>query len=210
MKHPRYTTRSRKTCATVFVTTLSEGVKVRYGCRMSRGLCSSALVGGLLLHAQIGLAQTPLSAPAPSPPADIATLGPRELSFREPIPAGYRPVQRTNVLVIGIGLGVFGLAYKSTVGFIAESLLFGGFEHAKAQLPILVPVVGPLLIEHPRPLELVLGGVQALGLVVGVAGFVFPRTILLRNDYRDSRARTLLYSLRPVISPQALGVRGQF
>jgi hypothetical protein len=136
---------------------------------------------------------------------ELATLGPRELSFRQPIPFGYRPVTRTNVLMIGIGVGAFALAYKSTVSSVAESFVRCGFEGAKAQLPVVIPVVGPLLVANPRPLELILGGVQALGLIVGIAGFFFPRTVLLRNDYRAH-----LRTLQPSVTRNTLGVIGQF
>jgi hypothetical protein len=143
----------------------------------------------------------PIVENVPAQPA-IAALGPRERAYVEPIPYGYRPVTRTNKLMVGIGIGTFALAYKSTVSAIVESVIRFGFDHAKGQLPLLVPVVGPWLTADPRTLDYVLGGFQAAGVVIGTLGFLFPRTILLRVDYQ---AR-----IHPTIGPRTLGLQGSF
>jgi hypothetical protein len=132
----------------------------------------------------------------------LAERGPRERSYVEPVPDGYRPVRRVNAIPVALGLATFGISYRSAVTAVIRTWVFDGGDAAARKLPMLVPVVGPFLVRERETLELVFGIGQSLGIAATLVGLLWPRTVLLRKDYRAF--------VLPTVGPRAVGVAGAF
>jgi hypothetical protein len=148
------------------------------------------------------------AAPSFAPPVaiDITERGPKERSYvaTEPIPEGYRPVRRFNAWPLAIGIAVFGLSYRSAVTAVIRTAVLDGGTAAKNRLELLIPVVGPFVVQDKSTTEQVFGIAQAVGLSTMLFGAFFRRTILLRNDYRAG------VTVTPMFGPGTLGAAGTF
>ena len=123
-------------------------------------------------------------------PQSVAMSGPREINNwneGEPIPPGYRPVERTRKgLIIG-GVITFGSLWMlSAMVAAANGDANKGKENPAAAL--YVPAVGPFIQmgsadSSTARLFLGIDGVaQCAGLAMFIVGLASPRTVLVRND----------------------------
>jgi hypothetical protein len=143
----------------------------------------------------------------------LAERGPKSLPFTSgaSVPAGYRPVHRIDAVMVATGFATFGIAYRSAVTTVIRSLILETRSESHAKLPLLIPVVGPLLVpaRFRQPLDVMFGGVQFVGVSLLTLGFFLPKTILLRNDYKDDGSPRKT-SVTPFIGPSTVGVTGTF
>lgn len=127
-------------------------------------------------------------------PQSVALSGPREIrSYREgdPVPPGYRPVERTRKgLVIG-GSVLFGTLY-----FFSALAAAVDADHGKGDLAALwAPGVGPFIQmaqteSATGKLFLAIDGLgQSAGLFMLIYGIASPKTVLVRNDLAKTEVR---------------------
>jgi len=120
-------------------------------------------------------------------PQSVAMSGPREIRSYEagdPIPPGYRPVERTRRGLIVGGAVLFGTLY-----FISALAAAIDADNGKGELaPLWVPGVGPFIQMFSTDsatgkLFLGIDGVgQSAGLFMLVYGLTARKTVLVRND----------------------------
>jgi hypothetical protein len=140
-------------------------------------------------------------------PQSVALSGPgiiKNWNEGDPIPPGYHPQDRMRTGLLVGGLVLFGTLYLFSAlgGAIAidackgSSNCHGGF--------LLVPVVGPFIEianANGSAVAIVFGiidGVgQAAGVAMAVAGFTWPKTVLIRNDLGKEQV-----TLQPVVGLQ--------
>ena len=139
-------------------------------------------------------------------PQSVALSGPREIkdwNEGDPIPPGYRPVERTRTgLVVG-GAVTFGVLYLFSLlaASIGEDVKGSG----KNELaPLYIPAIGPFVQmantdSSTGKFFLAIDGIgQTAGAAMLIVGLVSPRTVLVRNDLAEIR-------LAPVLTRDARG-----
>lgn len=138
-------------------------------------------------------------------PQSVALSGPREIKdYQEgdPIPPGYRPVERVRKgLIIG-GAVTFGSIYLINA-LVAAAASDAGDGNELAAL--WVPAIGPFIqmantSSAVGNVFLALDGIaQSAGLAMLIVGIASPKTILVRND---------LGEIKPTIRPMPLVGQG--
>lgn len=123
-------------------------------------------------------------------PQSVAMSGPREINNwneGDPIPPGYRPVERTRKgLIIGGAITFGALWMISAMVAAANGDANKGRENPAAAL--YVPAVGPFIqmgsadTSSARLFLGIDGVAQCAGLAMFIVGLASPRTVLVRND----------------------------
>jgi hypothetical protein len=144
-------------------------------------------------------------------PQSVALSGPREIkgwTQGDPVPPGYRTVERTRKgLVIG-GAVLFGTTYLVTAlaGAIADDYnsSCGGLFERSCSTPrpnvtaLYVPAIGPFIqIANTRSATtntaLAIDGLaQSAGAVMLIVGLTSPKTVLVRNDLAEIRVTPMV------------------
>lgn len=152
-------------------------------------------------------------------PQSVALSGPpviKNWSEGDPIPPGYHPQSRMRGGLIGGGFGLWGPLYLiSAIGGAAciDGKVNGGM--------LLIPVAGPFL-EIPNAggnqggaataiTFLLIDGIgQAAGAAMIIAGFTWPKWVLVRNDLGSGEKKTQAATLEPVVGPGQTGLKLTF
>jgi hypothetical protein len=125
-----------------------------------------------------------------------------------PIPYGYHPVTRARRGLVIAGSIVFGATYLYTAALASESPSSSRGDESWLYLPVLGPLVqmtqtdsrwgtGVLTLDALA---------QAAGVAMFISGFVFPRTILVRNDL----ASMTVVPMKIGLDGSGLGFVGRF
>jgi hypothetical protein len=144
-------------------------------------------------------------------PQGLAPWAPRFITdWQEgmPIPYGYHPAKRARRGLVVAGSIVFGATYLYTAMVAAESPNSSGGDESWLWIPVLGPVIqmtqtdsrigdGALILDTLA---------QASGVAMFVAGMMYPRTILVRNDL----ASMTVAPMRIGLEGSGLGVVGRF
>lgn len=147
----------------------------------------------------------------PYVPQSVAPWGPRYITdWQEgtPIPYGYHQQTRARRGLIVAGTIVFGVTYLYTANLASESPNFGGTDESL----LWIPVVGPLLQMTQTGSTLGNGALildalaQASGVAMFIAGLIYPRTILVRNDL----ASMTVVPMKIGMEGSGLGLVGRF
>ena len=140
-----------------------------------------------------------------------AMYGPRYITDWQPgtpIPYGYHPATRARRGLVVAGAIVFGATYFYTALELDSPGSSGGNEPGW----LWIPVLGPLVQMTQDDSSLGNGALtldalaQAAGVAMLVAGFVYPRTLLVRNDF----ASMTVAPMRIGLEGSGLGVVGRF
>ena len=147
----------------------------------------------------------------PYVPQSVAPWGPRVITdWQEgmPIPYGYHQQTRARRGLVIAGSIVFGVTYLYTAELAADSPNSRGANESW----LWIPVLGPLLQMTETDSTLGNGALtldalaQASGAAMLIAGFIFPRTILVRSDL----ASMTVAPMRIGPEGSGLGVVGRF
>jgi hypothetical protein len=150
-------------------------------------------------------------------PQSVALSGPREIKDwqeGDPIPPGYRPVERTRKgLVIG-GAVTFGVLYLISA-LVASANADANPDQANPAAALYVPAIGPFIQmastdgSTPKLFLAIDGIAQSAGVAMFVVGLTSPKTVLVRNDLGDNRPRV---HFAPMLSSttQGAGLVGTF
>jgi hypothetical protein len=127
-------------------------------------------------------------------PQSVALSGPREIrdyNEGDPVPPGYRPVQRIRKgLVIG-GSVLFGTLYLFSAFAAAVDSDAGDGELSELWIPAVGPFIQLAQTESATgKFFLALDGLgQSAGLFMLVYGLASPKTVLVRNDLANMEVR---------------------
>lgn len=135
-------------------------------------------------------------------PQSVALSGPREIkdwNEGDPIPPGYRPVERMRKGLIVGGAVTFGTLYFlsamiAAVGSDVSSATGGKNEVAAMWIPVFGPFI-QIANTESSTLKLFLGidGVaQTAGAAMLIVGITSPRTVLVRNDLAEIRVTPIV------------------
>jgi hypothetical protein len=147
----------------------------------------------------------------PYVPQSVAPWGPRFITdWQEgmPIPYGYQRQTRARRGLIVAGSIVFGVTYLYTADLASESPNYSGANESW----LWIPVLGPLLQMTESDSTLGDGALaldalaQASGVAMFIAGIVYPRTILVRNDL----ASMTVLPMKVGMEGSGLGLVGRF
>lgn len=152
-------------------------------------------------------------------PQSIALSGPREIrdySEGEPVPPGYRPVERTRTGLIVGGAVTFGCLY-----FISALVAAGNADansgSSNPAAALWVPGIGPFIQmtktdSSTANVFLAIDGVaQSAGLAMFIVGLTVPRTVLVRNDLLGKSPKLQLQAVPLVARDMSgAGVVGTF
>ncbi len=127
-------------------------------------------------------------------PQSVALSGPREIrNYREgdPVPPGYRPVERPRR-----GLVIAGSVVLGTLYFFSALAAAVDADHGNGELaPLWVPGVGPFIQmakseSATAKVILAMDGLgQSAGIFMLVYGLASPKTVLVRNDLAKTEVR---------------------
>jgi hypothetical protein len=176
--------------------------------RLSRTVASASVAVALLAASAVAhaddqtspdYAQKPATTEYPAPlsqttqpsyvPQSVALSGPAEIkNYNEgdPIPPGYKPVERVRRGAVIAGGSVFAGLY-----FLSALVAAGGADSSEGSNPVAalwVPGVGPFIQmvstdSAVANVFLAIDGVgQSLGLAMVIYGLTSPKTVLVRND----------------------------
>jgi hypothetical protein len=130
-------------------------------------------------------------------PQSVALSGPREIkdwNEGDPIPPGYRPVERTRKGLIVGGAVTFGTLYLLTVLVTAMIQDVENATGSKDNVSALyVPALGPFIqmastsSSSGNVVLAIDGAGQTAGAIMLIVGLTSPKTVLVRNDLAEIR-----------------------